>query len=37
MELPMPKNVIQALEDQVRAAGFETTSIKVEITARSTK
>lgn len=34
VELPMPKSVMQALEDQVRAAGFETTGIKVEITAK---
>jgi len=34
MELPMPKSIIQAIEDQARAAGFETTGIKVEITGR---
>jgi Fur family zinc uptake transcriptional regulator len=34
VELPMPKAIIQALEEQARAVGFETTSIKVEITAK---
>jgi Fur family zinc uptake transcriptional regulator len=34
IELPMPKSIIQAIEDQARAAGFETTGIKVEITGR---
>jgi len=37
IELPMPKSIISAIEDQVRAAGFETTGIKVEVTGRSTK
>jgi len=34
VELKMPKNVIQAIEDQAREAGFEATGIKVEITGR---
>jgi Fur family zinc uptake transcriptional regulator len=34
IELSMPKTIIDALEEQARAAGYETTSIKVEITAR---
>jgi len=33
-ELLMPKSIIQAIEEQARAAGFETTAIKVEITGR---
>lgn len=33
-ELQMPKSIIQAIEEQARAAGFETTGIKVEITGR---
>ncbi|MBN9501423.1 MAG: hypothetical protein BGO01_01240 [Armatimonadetes bacterium 55-13] len=34
VELAMPKSVIEAIEEQARAAGFETTGIKVEITGR---
>ncbi len=34
VELVFPKAIIQAIEDQVREAGFETTGIKVEITGR---
>ena len=34
VELAMPKTIIQAIEEQARAAGFETTGIKVEITGR---
>jgi Fur family zinc uptake transcriptional regulator len=32
LELPMPQAVIDAIEEQARSAGFETTAIKVEIT-----
>lgn len=34
VELKMPKSIIQAIEEQAREAGFETTGIKVEITGR---
>jgi Fe2+ or Zn2+ uptake regulation protein len=34
VELPMPKSIVQAIEEQARAAGFEATGIKVEITGR---
>lgn len=34
VELAMPKAMIDAIEEQARAAGFETTAIKVEITGR---
>ena len=34
VELAMPKSIIEAIEEQARAAGFETTGIKVEITGR---
>lgn len=37
IELPMPKNVMQAIEDQVRSAGFETAGIKIEVTGRKGK
>jgi Fe2+ or Zn2+ uptake regulation protein len=34
VELAMPKSMIDAIEEQARAAGFEPTAIKVEITGR---
>ncbi len=35
MELVFPKSLIQAIEDQVREAGFETTGIKIEVTGKT--
>jgi Fur family transcriptional regulator, zinc uptake regulator len=34
LEIPMPKSLIETIEAQVKAAGFATTSIKVEITGK---